>query len=81
MKRKKHASEIVKKSIAEMAKKSASMEANKACACINYLWVRSLNASNVNCTYKSYAIVKTGEWFIWNTVKENGYSSSKSVKK
>ena len=41
------------------------------------LWVRSLNSSNVNCTYKSYAIVKPGEWFIWNTVKESGYSSCK----
>ena len=41
------------------------------------LWVRSLSSSNVNCTLRDHAIVKGGEWFIYNKVKENGYSSCK----
>lgn len=41
------------------------------------LWIRSLASNNVNCTYKEYAIVQPGEWFIWNTVRENGYTQCK----
>ncbi len=38
------------------------------------LWVRSLSSTDVNCTTNNRAIVQTGEWFIWNSVKEDGYS-------
>nr|WP_296957443.1 DUF2712 domain-containing protein [uncultured Mediterraneibacter sp.] len=38
------------------------------------LWVRSLSSTGANCTLRKHAIVQTGEWFIYNTVYEKGYS-------
>lgn len=41
------------------------------------LWVRSLSSTNENCTYKFHAIVKSGEWFIWNEVGERKFTQCK----
>ena len=41
------------------------------------LWVRSLNSSNTNLTYKGRAIVKGGQWRIHNSIYEKGYRSCK----